>query len=499
MWLHRLIALLTGASMALAFAPFPFWPVAILSPALLIFQLGFMPDRRQAGWLGFVWGLGYFGCGVYWIYNSLHVFGHAPPLVAGGLTVLMVATLSLFIAATLYLYRQLLDSSASQLALWSLPLLWFSMEWMKGWVLTGFPWLSIGYAHVDSPLAGFAPLIGVYGVGSISIWISLLLVRFKQQRDYRLLGIIALIGVAGYLLQSVQWTQPAGEPLDIAMVQGNIPQDKKWRRELRNQIINTYWQSSQPLLDSDLVVWPEVAIPARSEDVQPLLNSITQKLQAHNTRLLTGIIVTDRANDEYFNSMILLGLEQGVYHKRHLVPFGEYYPFRSLISWMRQYIRIPMSDMSAGSDQQPMMSVKGNRIGVSICFEDVFSRDINLDLPAANILLNTSNDAWFGDSLAPHQHLQIARMRAIETSRPLVRSTNTGSSAFIDHKGNISQALSLFKLETARAQVQGRSGATPFITFAKFQPWLAIMILLIAVYSGFFASRKSTRPERGQQ
>jgi apolipoprotein N-acyltransferase len=492
MLIQLLIALAAGATMPLAFAPFHFWPVAILSPALLIFQLDFMSTRRQTFWLGCVWGLGYFGFGVSWIYNSLHTFGNAPPLVAGGLTALMVVTLSLFVGAALYLVRRSQERHPAHPLIWLLPLIWFSMEWMKGWVLTGFPWLSIGYAHLNSPLGGFAPVIGVYGVGSLSMLISVMLVRWKRAKDYLTLGIIALIGLAGFALQQVEWTKPVGPALDISMVQGNIAQDMKWRRDMREKIIDTYWKASRQYLDSDLIVWPEVAIPGRSEDMQALLKSMEKTLREHQTRLLTGIVVSDWMKREYYNSMLMLGVQQGVYHKRHLVPFGEYYPFRSLISWMRQYIKIPMSDMTPGPDRQPMMSVKDIKIGVSICFEDVFSRDINLDLPQANILLNTSNDAWFGDSLAPHQHLQIAQMRALETGRPMVRSTNTGSSAFIDHKGKITEALALFKLETARAKIQGRSGATPFISFAKIQPWLAVIILFIVVFLGFFAQKKST-------
>ncbi len=486
MLIQLLIALAAGATMPLAFAPFNFWPVAILSPALLIFQLEFLHTRRQVFWLGYVWGLGYFGFGVSWIYNSLHVFGQAPPLVAGGLTALMVVTLSFFIAAALWFYRSLNQRDTTGWMFWSLPLLWFSMEWLKGWVLTGFPWLSIGYAHINSPLAGFAPIIGVYGISALSILISLLLVRFKPNRQYSLLLVAGLIGLIGFALNKIEWTRPSGPPLDIAMVQGNIPQEMKWRREARSKIINIYWSATQDLLDSDLIVWPEVAIPGRSEDMQPLLKSMEQTLRKHDTRLLTGIVVSDWMKREYYNSMIMLGVEQGVYHKRHLVPFGEYYPFRSLILWMRKYINIPMSDMTPGPDAQAMMSAKGVNIGVSICFEDVFSRDINLDLPAANILLNTSNDAWFGDSLAPHQHLQIAQMRALETGRPMVRSTNTGRSAFIDHKGHITAASGQFKLETARASIQGRIGATPFIYFAKLQPWLTLAIALIAVWFVFF-------------
>ncbi len=492
MLIHLLIAFVTGATMPLAFAPFHFWPVAILAPALLIFQLDFMRTGRQAFSLGCVWGLGYFGFGVSWIYNSLHQFGHAPAVVAGGLTGLMVVTLSLFIALALALYHRLQHRYPARWAVWMLPLIWFSMEWMKGWVLTGFPWLSIGYAHLASPLAGFAPIIGVYGVGSLSILISLLMVRWKQDKHWKVLLAILFIGLLGQGLRMVEYTRPEGAPLDISMVQGNISQDLKWRRDMRDKIIDKYWRASQPYLDSDLIVWPEVAIPGRSEDMQPVLKSMTKTLRQHHTRLLSGIVVSDWMKREYYNSMLMLGAGRGVYHKRHLVPFGEYYPLRGLILWMRKYIDIPMSDMTPGPQQQAMMSVKGVNIGVSICFEDVFSRDINRDLPQANILLNTSNDAWFGDSLAPHQHLQIAQMRALETARPMVRATNTGSSAFIDYKGKIVTALDQFKLQTARAKIQGRSGATPFVTFAKLQPWLAVLIFLIVVYLGYLDKKRFT-------
>ena len=492
MWSQLLIALLAGASMPLAFAPYSFWPMVVVSPALLIFQQASIDSPRRTFMLGGAFGLGYFGFGVSWIYNSLHVYGHAPPLVAGALTGLMIVTLSLFIAAALYLYKRLTLRYRREYILWSLPLIWFAMEWLKGWVLTGFPWLSIGYAHSQSPLAGFAPLIGVYGLGSLSILISILLVRWWQLRNHGLLLVILLISVCGMGLQQIDWTQASGESLSISMIQGNIPQEMKWRREDRQRIIETYWNATQQHWGSDLIVWPEAAIPGRSEDLQQhLLMPISRRAADNGSNLLTGILMSDNDDDRYYNSMLLLGENQGVYHKRHLVPFGEYYPFRSLLSFMRGYIQIPMSDMSAGPDRQPLMSVKGVKLGVSICFEDVFSRDINLDLPAANILVNTSNDAWFGDSLAPHQHLEIAQMRSLETARPMVRSTNTGQSAFIDHRGRLIKVSEQFMEQSLSARLQGRSGSTPFLAFEKIQPWLALLILLLLL---FFIFKRSSLP-----
>lgn len=468
--------------MPLAFSPFSFWPIVILSPALLLFQSTLIDRGKQVFQLGLLYGLGYFGFGVSWIYNSLHVYGHAPPLVAAGLTGLMIVTLSLFIAAALTLYKVLSWRYPGQLTLWSLPLIWFSMEWLKGWVLTGFPWLSVGYAHIDSPLAGFAPLLGVYGVGSLSILISLLMVLWKQHKNPVNLVLIVIIGLGGFALKQVNWTEASGNSLKITMIQGNIPQEMKWRRDDRQKILDIYWDASKLNWNSDLIVWPEVAIPGRSEDLQEsVLLPMAMQLSENNTNLLTGIIVSDWLKREYYNSMILMGDHQGVYHKRHLVPFGEFYPFRQLLSFMRKYIDIPMSDMKAGPLKQPLMSVKDTTLGVSICFEDVFSRDINRDLPQANILINTSNDAWFGDSLAPHQHLEIARMRSLETGRPMVRSTNTGKSSFIDKKGRLIDSTDQFKAQTLTAEIEGQTGSTPFLVFARFQPVLAWLIAVMTL------------------
>ncbi len=480
MWRHRLIALVAGATMPLAFAPFSFWPISILSPAVLIYQLTLFDRPAKAFQLATFFGLGYFGFGVYWIYNSLHVYGHAPALVAGGLTLLMIITLSLFVGAALALYQALVEGIRNRWIVWSLPLLWFSMEWFKGWVLTGFPWLSLGYAHINSPLSGFAPLIGVYGIGALSLAISLLLVQWKKTKNSFPLLWIVLISLAGFGLKQLEWTEAAGEPLSITMVQGNIPQEMKWDRDERQKILDIYWDATQLHWDSELIVWPEVAIPGRSEDLKnDVLLPMAMQASEHGSNLLTGIIVSDWIKREYYNSMMMLGDHQGVYHKRHLVPFGEYYPFRDLLSFMKAYIQIPMSDMSAGPKDQALMSVKDVKLGVSICYEDVFSRDINLDLPEANILVNTSNDAWFGDSLAPHQHLEIAQMRSLESGRPMVRSTNTGRSAFIDYMGRIIDATEQFKAQTLTVDLQGRTGSTPFLAFAKFQPWLAVFILVL--------------------
>ena len=441
-----------------------------------------MPIKRLFlhGWL---FGNGYFGFGIYWTYNSLHDFGQAPPIVAALIAALLVVYLAIFpgfiLCAWQWSKRYIGDT-----ALWLIPLFWFAFEWLKGWFLTGMPWLSLGYAFTDSPLSGYAPLVGVYGISALAILISVALVQTARQREFRALVIIAIVPAIGFLLQSLDWTDTEGNALKVTIVQGNIPQEIKWRYEERQNIFNTYWRETSENWDSDLIVWPETALPGRSENIEDsILKPLASKVAEQNSDLLTGIIVSDKADKRFYNSMIMLGERRAEYHKRHLVVFGEYYPMRWLLDFLRSWINIPYSDLTPGPDEQPLMSVDGIKLGLSICFENVFSRDIMRDLPDANILVNASNDAWFGDSLAPHQHLQMAQMRAAESGRPMVRSTNTGISAFIDAKGQLVNRSEQFKTLSMTHLIQGRSGTTPFYYFEKVQGLLSILVVLALLIS----------------
>ena len=436
-----------------------------------------MPFKRLS-LHGFIFGCGYFGFGIYWTYNSLHDFGQAPPAVAVFISGLLIITLALFPVMILCAW-QWCRQQVGDKAIWLLPLFWFAFEWIRGWILTGMPWLSLGYAYTDSPLAGFAPVVGVYGISALSILMSIALVKIVRQKQYAAFVIVALVPGSGFFLQSIDWTEAYGVPLDITMVQGNIPQEIKWQYEQRQNIFNTYWRETNQHWDSDLIVWPETALPGRSERIEnSILAPLAKAASEKGSHILTGVIVSDSASNRFYNSMVLLGENRAAYHKRHLVMFGEYYPMRGLLDFMRSWINIPYSDLAPGPYDQTLMSVKGIKLGVSICFENVFSRSIFIDIPDANILVNASNDAWFGDSLAPHQHLQIAQMRANETGRPMVRSTNTGISAFIDSRGKIIQRSEQFKTTTLTQNVQGRSGVTPFYYFAKAQAFIAILIVL---------------------
>jgi apolipoprotein N-acyltransferase len=464
-----------GAMLVLAFAPFYLWPLAILAPAGLFWLNRDESSLARLFASGWLFGLGYFGCGVYWIYNSLHDFGMAPPLVAGGITGLMAIYLALTPGLILvsWGYAQRLLGSR---ALWLLPLLWFGLEWFKGWFATGMPWLSLGYSQTPSPLAGFAPLVGVYGIGALCILMAVALVFGLRERRYSILALILAIPLSGWLLQQLDWSEPTAQPLKVTMVQGNIPQELKWRRDQRQNIFNTYWRETSRHWDSDLIIWPETALPGQSSDIESTLLEPMQVAALENdSTLISGLVFAGNAPTEFYNSVIQLGRERGLYHKRHLVMFGEYYPMRWLLDLLSGVISIPYSDLTAGPDEQELMQVDGLKLGVSICFEDVFSRDVLLAFPQANLLVNLSNDAWFGNSTAPHQHMQIAQMRSLETERVMMRATNTGITAFIDHKGRVLSVSDQFKTQSITEVMQGRSGVTPFFYFAKVQ-WIVSLL-----------------------
>ena len=475
------VALILGSLLPLAFAPFSIWPLAILLPALMLTVIQSRLSARNIFFAGWFFGIGYFGFGVYWIYNSLHDFGMAPPVVAGGITGLLVVILGLAPALAFYFWchsrRHLGDIS-----LWLLPLFWFGLEWIKGWILTGMPWLSLGYSQTNSPLSGYAPLIGVYGISALCMFMAVALFLLLRNKRYPMMAVLIIVPLSGWLLQQVEWTEVQAKTLKVTMVQGNIPQEVKWRHDQRQHIFNTYWRETSQHWDSDLIVWPETALPGQSDKIeQSVLQPMQQAALENNTALMTGLVVSEGESNRYYNSVVVLGSERSYYHKRHLVMFGEYYPMRWMLDLFSGLISIPYSDLSAGPREQPPMRVDGNTLGVSICFEDVFSREILRAFPEANLLVNLSNDAWFGNSTAPHQHLQIAQMRAQETERVMIRSTNTGVSAFIDHKGRVMAQTRQFATESITEVLQGRSGVTPFYYFGRLQGWLAVLPFVVVV------------------
>lgn len=483
LWLARLLFFLTGALTMLSFAPVGWYPLALVLvlPVLYVFFHG---SPRQAAELGFSFGAGLFLTGTYWLYISIHIFGEVTPALAIVLMLGLVVIMGLYYAATGWLTARLSAGSAWRFVIVA-PAAWVSLEWLRGWFMSGFPWMTIGYSQIDSPLVGFAPVLGIFGV-SFALMLSAsaalaLVVAPRQRAALALVAVLPWIG--GAALQQIGWTAPAGPALTTTVVQGGVSQDQKWLPEQFNPTIALYRDSLARHRDSDLVVWPEVAIPSVLDLVQPYVALLEQDAAVFDTTLLFGILERDADSGDVYNSVVALaeGRERQIYRKRHLVPFGEYFPVPDFVrEWMRM-MNLPYTDITAGADEQPLLIMPdGNALSVAICYEDAYAAEQLYALPQATILINVSNDAWFGDSIAPHQHLQIARMRAVEAGRHVVRATNNGISAFIGPDGALLQAGPQFRYVAMTAEVVPRTGTTPYVAFGNWPLVSALLVLLAA-------------------
>lgn len=489
----ELLALAAGAMLVLGYAPFSWYPVGLIALAVLVHTLS--AGTPGAGFRrGLLFGLGLFGFGVFWIRISLNEFGNMGAGVANLLMALFVLVVALYYAVAGWLLRRLASGVEWSDVLLLFPGLYVLLEWVRGWLFTGFPWLDLGYTQTSSPLAGYAPVAGVYGVSLIVALAGALawcLVRWSGYR--RLLagsGLIA-IWLGGLALQQVDWTSPAGPPFKASVLQANIPQQVKWAPDAAITIAETYLELTRDNLDAQLILWPETALPDFLHQIrEPLIDPLAERARQEGTTIVLGIPFMDAANGHYYNGLLSIGQQEDLYAKRHLVPFGEFMPFKSLLGPLVQLFEVPMSDFSPGRDRRPLLAV-GNRLaGVSICYEDAFPAEVVQALPDAQFLLNVSNDAWFGDSLAPHQHLEMSRMRAIENGRYMVRATNTGISAIIDARGRILASLPSFVRGATSAEVRPLQGATPF---ARVHNWLAIGLAALMVGAGLLVGRFPSR------
>ncbi len=477
--MRYLAALIAGALAVFAFSPFNWYPLSIVCPALLfLFWLG--ASVRQCFWLGFMFGVGMFGVGVSWVYVSLHDFGNMPAPLAGIVVTVFVLYLSLFPAAVGGLQAAWPGTNTLVRATLVIPSLWAMSEWLRGWLLSGFPWLSLGYSQVGWPLGGFASVVGVYGVSWFTaVTVGAIVAVVVNRSRFAPLGIAVAITLiaAGWLLDRINWVEPKGKPVKVALVQGNIPLVDKWRVDRRSGILAQYMELSDNT-DAELIVWPESALPVYADE---LPESFWRGLEDHPADFVFGILErrTDATGDRFYNSVVAVSNSLSFYRKRHLVPFGEFLPLSSVLGWLLDYLHIPMSDFSSWSGAQAPLMAVGNPLGVSICYEDAFPEDVRVMLPDARLLVNVSEDAWFGDSFGPHQRLQMAQMRAVEMGRPMVRAGNTGVSAVIDHRGKISTRSSQFIKTVILDTVQPMTGTTPYVRFGNL-----IMIVLAVLGMG---------------
>jgi apolipoprotein N-acyltransferase len=496
-----LLALAAGALNVLAFAPFGFWPLQIATLALMFWLVLRAPSVKRGALIGWAYSVGWIGCGVHWLYISMHDYGGLPGWMAVFAVALLAVCLGslagLAMGGALWL-KQRWCVAPTATALLLLPSAWALAEWSRGWIFTGFPWISSGYAHNASPLAGFAPLLGVYGLAWLSALIAGSVVLLRTQK----LAIIAaaLLLAAGAGLRNVDWTSPHGAPISVRLLQGNVPQEMKFAPEQLEATLGMYATmiAAQP---ADLIATPETALPLLSSQLPPdYLAGLQNFSKQTGSHVILGMATND-GPQQYANSVLGLdpaGARPYRYDKHHLVPFGEFIPLGA--RWFVDMMRIPLGDFTRGALQQKPFAVKDQWVMPNICYEDLFGEEIAAQLaaaaksgaPQATMLLNASNIGWFGNSIAVPQHLQISQMRALETGRPMLRATNTGATAVIDPKGDVIARLPPFKRGTLATTVQGYSGLTPYSRYGN-MPVVSIAFILLGA-AGLGARRRRNNP-----
>lgn len=490
LYVKRLSALVAGALIPFAFAPFGIYFLSFLSLSVLFYLWIKSDSARDAFILGYLYAFAMFGVGVNWMHISINLFGGVNLIGALFFTYIFIAYISLFPALCGYLAIRFFKHSQFI----AVPALWLITEWCRGWALTGFPWLNIGTSQTDSLIASIAPVMGDYGLTYLvclaAMSMTLLVIGCVKQKMVS--GIVLILIVASsLLLKNIEWTNDLDKDLDVALIQGAIPQALKWQPQQRQKTYEIYSSLSKPYWSSDLIIWPETAIPSLYHSASDFIDPITADKQNSNALFMSGLAYKDSESNQYYNSILLIDDKHRFYHKNHLVPFGEYLPFKSVLGGILNFLKIPMSDFSSGAADKKVLTTSKGVFGMSICYEDAFGSEVSQALPDANILINVSNDAWFGDSFAPHQHLQMARMRALENGRYLLRATNTGISAIIDNKGKIVSTSPQFKPHALAETVKQFTGETPY---SRYGNSIIVIICIVMLLIGFRLQHSANKP-----
>ena len=488
-----LIAGAAGACTVFAFAPFGVSGIAFATLTLLAWQWQRARSARGAAAIGFAFGAGLYGAGASWLYIALETFGGMPPWLAAIAIAILTAYLALWPAAAGWLAIRFTRQGSVPRAIATAAAFTLA-EWLRGYVFTGFPWLALGYTQVpDGLVAAYAPVGGVYLVtlamallGGCAAGIADALARQKTRAAVASLAVAAalILGSAG--LSRIEWTTPSGAPLDISLVQGNVLQDIKFDPQFRTATFDRYLRLVEQSRGR-LVVLPESAFPMFSDEVpDAVLLSLIRMASARNGDVLLGLFTAEApapGSDEprLYNTVIALGdSDLQLYRKNHLVPFGETIPLKPLTGWfIRSVLAIPLADQARGGAEQPPLVVAGQRVAVNICYEDAVGAELIHGARSAHLLVNVTNDAWYGRSIAAEQHNQIAAMRALELGRPMLRATNTGITSAIGHDGRELARLPWFTTGILEVAVAGRDGATPYVRFGDW-PVLALAALMIA-------------------
>lgn len=495
-WSWEILSPLAGLFFTLSFAPYNYNYLVVVS-LVFIFLSWHDVSPARAALRAYLFGLGMFGSGIYWVYISIHDYGGAPTAGAILLTLLVICFWSIFPAITSYISVKISHKTQNKLV-WFIPFIWILIEYFRGyWFLNGFPWLQIAYSQLHTPLAGFVPIVGVYGTGFLlAISASAIVAGIQKTIRYKIV-IISLISLwtTGYILQGTQWTHAIGKEIKVSLVQGNISQDQKWLPKNKIKTLLEYQELTRQNWASDIIIWPETAIPAYLTQVQEFyLTPLSEEAKKHNTDLIVSLPTRDKEKN-YYNTVITLGQNQARYNKNHLLPFGEYLPLQPLSGFILDSLNLHLGTFTSGGSKQKLLIAGGYPFATSICYEDAFANEAINALPEAAFLVNVTNDAWFGDSTEPHQHMQIAQMRALETGRYLLRTTNTGITAIVDPNGFIIKKSPQFKQVVLNGTIFPMAGMTPY---AKLGDGI-IMIVLLLCFATLFIHTKMRNRDHSKQ
>lgn len=466
--------------LTLSYAPFhQWWLPFFVFPLWLWLSAKYANRAFINGWW---FGLGFFGAGISWVHVSIATFGGVPLVVSVLLMLLLCGYLALYPALFSFILKRYF-----RIELWPLtaPLIWLLTEWLRAHMLTGFPWLSIGYSQSNSPLHTFYPLIGEIGLSALMILlastIAVCLTHRKLQAILSALTVHLIIAISVFVLSQQRWITPSQQTKSAALVQGNIEQSIRWRPEQDKPTMQKYLELTEPYWQNDLIIWPEAAVPRLEVLAIDYLQQLDQTATANNSALVTGIVDINIESGEAYNKLIALGLDtstansvaytypnQNKFAKHHLLPIGEFVPFESLLRPLAPIFDLPMSSFSRGDYVQANLNTKGLQLVPAICFEIAFPSQIAANITAqSDAIITVSNDAWFGDSHGPHQHLQIARVRAMEFGLPVLRATNTGVTAAFDHNGVLLGSLPQFQDGVLNIEFRLVDGSTPYFRFGN--------------------------------
>ena len=476
-----LISLFSGAIFSFALAPYYYWWLALLSPALLYASLRHR-SARQAFGIGWAYGFGLWFVGAFWLYTSIHVYGDTSAFLSVLMIIFMAFVMGLFTALQTWIYRRFFPETPLTFA----PI-WIFFEWAKTWIFTGFPWLFVGYAFTERFLDHYAPLFGVFGVSFVVILLACALVEILNKRVFWIIPSLVLL-FGAWAVSHLEFVQEKAEkPLSVSLIQGNIPQDLKWLTEYQVKTLMIYANLSRTEWGQDLIVWPESSIPMFQTDIEPFLAAMNTQAKKTGTAWVTGIPYWDLSESDveqhpmYYNSIMASGDESsGLYKKQRLVPFGEYIPLSGWLSWVLPALQNDpsMSGFSRGASTQKPLNIKNRHLGAAICYEVAYPNLTRRNASQSDYLVTVSNDAWFTGTAGPWQHLQMVQMRAKENGRWFIRATNTGVTAFIDHHGHIVKQAPIDKATVLRGELPAMQGETLYMRLSDW-PILGFSLFLL--------------------